>query len=114
MPKTPLVTIKGGAATFIDSRVPAGLKVQGRCVTRRASHVEPDGFLARLAFHGLRRAFGEAGEVANWTRSWGTLWRVNMSPVGGPVLAGRWVVRQQALDAEVFWLGHHLAKGDSK
>lgn len=95
----------------------------GETVTKRASHVEPDNFLLRRLFHTLR-LFGDKNRIADWTRNWNCLWRVNTSPVGGPILLWRhvwgsedwmkglsgynyvalWRNRQSAIDAEIKFL----------
>jgi hypothetical protein len=54
--------------------------------TARASHVEPDNILLRVIFHLLRQWLGDKGHMSEFTRSWKCLWRVNMKPVGGPIL----------------------------
>lgn len=93
----------------------------GDVVTKRASHVEPAGFLLRVAFH-ILRAFGDKTRVADWTREWTCLWRVNCSPVGGTVLRVRdvpkyighpdeiavWHNRQAAIAAEVEFLNDYF------
>lgn len=93
----------------------------GTVVTKRASHVEPGARYERWLFHLLRAVFGDKGRVSNWTRTWKTLWRVNTSPVGGPILTwadvwgdpvprgmsnriALWQHRQNAIDAEVKFL----------
>lgn len=82
----------------------------GSVITRRASHVEPGPRYERWLFHILRAVFGDKGRVADWTRNWYTLWRVNTKPVGGPILRDRfgkiqyWVDRQLAIDAEVAFI----------
>lgn len=95
----------------------------GEVVTRRASHVEPDTFWLRVAFHILRTVVNDKSRIAEWTRGWACLWRVNTAPVGGPVLTwkdcpltGRneesgnendiavWMNRQDAIDAEIIFL----------
>lgn len=93
-----------GTVQFIDKPVMAPLKAQGPAVLRRASHVEPAAAVLRWAFHLLRRAFGEAGAAAAFTRAWPCRWRVNLSPSGGPVLSKRYRDRGKAIDAEVAWL----------
>lgn len=93
---------------FIDDPELAFLKELGEIETHRASHVEPDSFTLRLLFHWLRRKYGENGRVADWTRSWKCLWRVNMQPSGGPILNERWIDRTAALQVEVLWLQHNL------
>ena len=70
-------------------------------VIQRASNVEPVRYTLRLAFHGLRLIFGDYGRVAEFTRHWNCVWRVNLAPIGGPVLPGRWRNRQDAIDAEI-------------
>lgn len=74
-------------------------------VTRRASHVEPDSLVLRVLFHLLRR-LGDKNQIAEWTRHWPCLWRVNTKPVGGPILDKRWYHRQDAIDAEVVFLNN--------
>lgn len=71
---------------------------------RRASHVEPDGYIARLGFHALRFIFGEKGWMADFTRRWPCLWRINLSPTNGPILPGRWRDRREAISAEIQYL----------
>lgn len=71
---------------------------------RRASHVEPVSRPLRILFHGLRTAFGEYGWVSDLTRRWPVAWRVNLAPIGGPVLFGYWVDRQDAIQAEIDYL----------
>ena len=98
--QTVTVFIQHGHVTFLDNPLTAGFNL-GPAVTRRASHVEPDGLALRGAFHTLRWLFGEKGRVSEWTRGWRCLWRANMAPSGGPVLPGRWRDRKQAIAAEV-------------
>jgi hypothetical protein len=71
---------------------------------RRASHVEPFAWPLRIVFHALRKVFGEDGRVGEWTRSWGCYWRVNLSPVGGPIGNAAIRLRRYAIRAEVAWL----------
>lgn len=73
-------------------------------VIRRASNVEPVSYTLRAAFYVLRAAFGEYGKVSEYTRHWHCTWRVNLAPIGGPVLAGTWRKRSDAIDAEIAWL----------
>lgn len=93
-----------GGLQFIQNEKLNFLNELGTEHTERASHVEPDGFLLRWAFHIFRKIFGERGCMAAWTRCWPCLWRVNMKPSNGPILDGRWLDRQAALDSEVEWL----------
>lgn len=103
-----LVVNDKGELSFIQSAEISFLQDLGKSSVRRASHVEPDSYLLRVFFHYLRRKFGENGRVADWTRNWKCLWRVNMKPSNGPILSERWVNRQSALNAEVAWLTENL------
>jgi hypothetical protein len=76
----------------------------GTTVTKRASHVEPGSRYDRWFFHLLRFLFGDKGRVAEWTRTWNCEWRINTSPIGGPILPERFRVRQQAIDREIVFL----------
>lgn len=78
--------------------------LDGSAVVRRASHVEPKAYLLRITFHALRAMFGEHGRIADFTRAWLCLWRVNLAPIGGPVLPGLWRDRQAAISAEIVHL----------
>jgi hypothetical protein len=78
------------------------LDEQGRVTKRRASHVEPCSWPLRLLFHAVRSVVADSSAAAAWTRSWACVWRVRV--LGGPVLAGGWRDRQQAIAAEVQWL----------
>lgn len=69
----------------------------------RASHVLPLEPTKQLAFRLLRRAFGDEGRVAAWTRDWKGPWIVDMAPSGGPVL-GPYLTRTEALERERRWL----------
>ncbi len=89
----------------------------GEVVTKRASHVEPVNIGLRMVFRFLR-LFGDKTRVAEWTRGWRCLWRVDTRPVGGPVLTwydvlgqpwgmsrtATWHNRQDAIDAEIIFL----------
>lgn len=97
-----------GSLKFVFTPELNFLQSLGVIETKRASYVEPDFYLLRVLFHWLREKFGEVGRVADWTRSWKCLWRVNMSPSNGPILAGKWVNRQDALNAEIVWLTENL------
>ena len=74
------------------------------CTVQRASHVEPISFPLRIVFHLLRAVFGEEGKISDWTRSWDCFWRVNLSPVGGPISLCGIKPRQYAIQAEIDWL----------
>jgi hypothetical protein len=123
-PKTPhkviVLTIdENGDQVFLKTDSADCFLEQGEVITRRASHVEPAPFWERQAFRLLRTLFPDTGRVAAWTRTWRCLWRVNTSPVGGPILrgydyAGSWVLtwenRQDAIDAEIAFLNNFFAE----
>jgi hypothetical protein len=96
-----------GTVRFLNTPETATL-ITPETVTRRASHVEPHGVIMRVAFHVLRYFFGEKGPMADFTRLWPCRWRVNLCPVGGPVLPGRWYDRKAAICAEVVWLNRYF------
>lgn len=75
---------------------------QGSVTKRRMSHVEPVSWPLRLLFHLVRGVVADSSAAAAWTRGWRCLWRVRI--FGGPVLAGGWRDREQAIAAEVDWL----------
>lgn len=103
-----IVADENGNLSFIQDVQISFLQDLGEVSVRRASHVEPDFYPLRVLFHWLRGKFGETGRIANWTRNWKCLWRVNMKPSNGPILPERWLTRQDALDAEVNWLRERL------
>lgn len=89
----------------------------GETVTRRASHVEPADWKRRILFTILRALVNDKSRIAAWTRTWQCWWRVNTSPVGGPILRWSdiynkswgdgiavWWNRQHAIDEEVRFL----------
>lgn len=102
----------------------------GNVVTQRASHVEPVNPFVRPLFHFLR-LFGNKNSIAQWTRGWRVLWRVNTKPVGGPVLTWKhipvkrydevvvldykgtvgWRDREEAIRAEVEFLNKFFLTG---
>lgn len=93
-----------GTVHFVNSELTRKLVEKADHATlRRASHVEPVSRPLRLCFHLLRRAFGEEGRASDWTRRWGCLWQINLSPSRGSVM-GPFQCRQTAIDAEVDWL----------
>lgn len=117
------VTIEeNGILTFLATDSADIFLECGETLTRRASHVEPTGFWLRVVFHALRTFWGRKTQVAAWTRNWKCMWRVNTSPVGGPIL--RWHDideqcnwqgiatfrnRQAAIDAEIKFLNEWFA-----
>lgn len=93
------------SVTYLDSPVTRGFDAgfetgfDLKCsVKRRYSRVEPVSRPLRVAFYGLRWAFGETGRVSEYTRGWRCLWRAKI--VNGPTLAGEWRDRQEAINAE--------------
>lgn len=103
-----------GSEAFLDC---------GEVKTRRASHVEPANLVYRVAFHVLRW-FGDKNQIAEWTRHWPIVWRVNTEPVGGWVLrwsdiedelgpngedgVALWLDRQEAIEAEIKFLNNYF------
>lgn len=116
-----------GSATFLATDSATAFLECGDVKTRRASHVEPVSFWLRVVFHVLRTFWGRKTQVAEWTRNWNCLWRVNTAPVGGPILrwhdvfpeapwkypAGDgvavWCNRQEAIEAEIKFLDEWFA-----
>lgn len=98
-----------GHITCLDQQGVEFLKRLGKVITQRASHVEPESRLLRGVFHALRGFSGDKGWLASFTRHWTCRWRVNMSPIGGPILARRYSNRQAAIDAEVAYLNEYMA-----
>ena len=103
-----LIIRDDGALVCLDHEETSFLRKLGRVTTRRASHVEPRDKTLRFHFHMLRYIFGDKGRMSEFTRHWPCTWRVNLTPVGGPVMSHRWQLRQDAIDAEVEWLHDHL------
>ena len=94
------ITIQDGALTFVDDAPLASLNSLGVCSRRRVSRIEPNHSVLRLLFYACR-AFG----LAEWTRWWTCWWRVNMSPVDGPIIPmSRLSSRADALAVEREWL----------
>ena len=88
-PKILTVTIdENGDMIYLKTPLSDVLLELGTVVTKRASHVEPDTFFARMAFRALRLVVTDNSRIAQWTRGWNVRWRVDTRPVGGPVL--RW------------------------
>jgi hypothetical protein len=106
--KTPMQNVEitftpDGEIRFLVSEGTTSL-LTPEAVVRRASHVEPVSRPLRILFHGLRTVFGETGRISDLTRSWPVRWRVNLAPIGGPVLFGYWMDRQDAIQAEINYL----------
>lgn len=81
----------------------------GDVVTRRASHVEPLHLGYRVVFH-ILRMFGDDTKIAQWTRDWPVVWRVNLAPIGGEVLPEVFLDRKKAIDYEVKHVNRWLAE----
>lgn len=121
------VTIEeSGDLTYLGTDSAKAFTEIGETTTRRASHVEPVDFWFRILFHTLR-FFGDKNRIAEWTRHWRCLWRVNTKPVGGPILAWKhvypdagwkypagegiafWADRREAIEAEIKFLNNWFA-----
>jgi len=76
--------------------------------SRRASHVVPVNAYLRLAFQVIRKLVADDSRVAAWSRTWGCMWQVDMSPVGAGILPVHFSNRQTAIDAEVEALNNHF------
>ena len=92
------IIAEDGTCTYLMTE--AAPVIEG-AVTARASHVEPNNWLLRVIFHALRQWLGDKGRMSNFTRAWPIRWRVNLKPVGGPILCTRYYDRKQAINAEV-------------
>jgi hypothetical protein len=76
----------------------------GERITRRASHVVPSPFWSRLLFKAIRYFVHDDSASAEWCRTWRGPWMVDTTPTAGVVLEGRWMNRQDAIDAEITFL----------
>ena len=76
----------------------------GERITRRASHVVPSPFWSRLLFKVIRYFVHDDSAGAQWCRTWRGPWMVDTAPTAGVVLEGRWMNRQDAIDAEITFL----------
>ena len=92
-----------GTARFLVNSDSAGLLTLD-CTVKRASRVEPVSFTLRACFYLLRVLFGETGKVSDFTRNWPCKWRVNLAPVGGPVMPVDFAKRSTAIEYEIAWL----------
>ena len=82
-----VVIEENGDMTFLDTpHAQAFADAIGHGRKQRASHVEPASFWLRVLFHVLRFFASDKDRIAEWTRHWPCRWRVNTSPVGGPIL----------------------------
>lgn len=97
------ITVQNGALSFVDDAPLASLRTLGTCHQRRVSHIEPHHCVLRWLFHACR-----AVGIVEWTRCWSCHWRVNMSPVDGPIITlPRRSSRAEALAVEREWLWNH-------
>ena len=92
-----------GTLRFLSTPETACL-ITADTVTRRASNVEPVNPALRRLFYTLRILYGDKTAAAEFTRVWPCRWRVNLAPVGGPILRGSWYNRSEAIKAEIVWL----------
>ena len=99
-----------GDAVYLVTEAAANLNLGSS--PQRASHVEPVNPLLRCAFHLLRQWLGDKGRMSEFTRSWNCEWRINMKPVGGPILPTTYYDRKQAINAEVISLQQILYRGN--
>lgn len=99
---------KNGDQVFLKGHGADVFTSIGRTVIRRASHVEPDGWLLRQIFRAIRFCVRDTSTIAAWTRTWWCHWRVNTKPVGGPILWDRFLNREAAIEAERKFLDNHI------
>jgi hypothetical protein len=97
-----LTVDSNGDIKFLVSPLSEGF-LDSDSTVKRASHVEPWNPFIRCVFHTLR-LFGDTGRVADWSRRWSIDWRVNLSPVNGPILPITFTNRATAIEFEVKWL----------
>ncbi len=96
-----------GNVTFLVSELSRPF-LDDTSTIRRASHVEPNAIILRGAFYLLRLMFGEYSRVGEFTRVWPCMWRINLSPVNGPILSELYSNRWEAINAEIFWLENNF------
>jgi hypothetical protein len=107
------IVVESDGTLVCDSATSETLKLESHRDTaetyerRRASDVEPAAWPLRLLFHLCRLSFGESGKMAEWTRHWACVWRVNMRRSNGPILDERYLDRRLAIDAERRWLSEN-------
>ena len=107
------VTIdESGDLVFLNSPEHDIFLELGETVTRRASHVVPASFWSRLAFNAIRYFVHDDSASAEWCRTWRGPWMVDTTPTAGVVLEGRWMIRQDAIDAEIAFLNRWFLDGD--
>jgi len=81
--KTEIITISedGKSVEFIEGQSSLDLPL-GNGTRRRLSHIRPEKFWKKAAFILLRRAFGDRGNMAYWTRTWRGPWRATIISTG--------------------------------
>ena len=115
---------ESGDLKMLETAMAEPFKTLGTTVTKRASYVEPAPYWDRVLFTFIRALVPDDSRLAEWTRNWNTLWRVNTKPVGGPILrfghmypalhltsrqANRiycWSSRKAAIEAEIKFLNN--------
>ncbi len=70
---------------------------------RRMSRIVPANPVLRTVFILLRRAFGDSGKTAEWTRKWKCRWMVT-------VKLGPFETREEALKKEIELLSHIISQ----
>lgn len=93
--------LPGGQVRKIYS--PGDRRRPGGAIVRRASHVEPQRLLLRLAFHLLRKLGSDESRLAQWTRNWPCAWRARIL-LGERPIFGPYKDRLDAIQAELHWL----------
>jgi|GEM_PF-5163810 hypothetical protein len=106
--QTYLFTIDENAVTrFLVNDMTRGFLTSDSLV-KRASHIEPVCHTLRVIFYALRALFGDAGRVSEYTRTWHCLWRINLTPVHGPIIPIDFRSRSLAMEFEVSWLNENF------
>jgi hypothetical protein len=104
------VLVENGNLTFLATDSADCFLELGTVITRRASHVFPANFWKRQAFRILRILVSDTSRLAAWSRTWRGPWLVDTKPTAGVVLNGRWMNRQDAIDAEVEFLNDYFLR----
>jgi hypothetical protein len=101
------VTIdEAGNLSFVDDAPLAELNTAGVCRRTRLSHIEPHRPILRWLFRACRSV-----GLVEFTRHWPCHWRVDMRPVGGPIITMPTnASRREALNTERnwLWINHHV------
>ena len=78
-----LITIQpDGTVEAVDAERVGGIDFLGETTKRRVSRIEPLRPVRRAVFRALRRAFGDEGRVAAWTRTWRGPWKATILATG--------------------------------